>query len=450
MSDWLSRDEARGLTRRVLGMSNAEGCEVTLTSSLAGNTRSAVDGVTTSGDAWNAQLTITSRFGRRSAAVTTNRLEDRWLGEAVATSERLARLAPENPEMMPLLGPQPVIEVPALARSTASLDGKAREGAAKMVIDTALGAGMQPAGFITRAVNAVAVANSAGLFTYHLSSVAGHSVTVRTPEGDGSGWAGTVHNDWRRAEAPEAMARRAIAKAAGSRRRTSLEPGRYTVVLEAQAVANLLQLMTGAMDARAADEGRSFFSRPGGGTRLGEQVVDPRVTILSDPGDPDLLESPYTAEGEPIGRTVWVENGVAQNLRYSRYWAERQGVASRPGGGGVRMMGTEATLDELIGQVDRGLLVTRFWYIRSVDPRFILHTGLTRDGVFLIEQGRVTGAVNNFRFNESPITMLGNLVALGRPERVPGTESGSAGGSAIVVPPIVTRDFHFTSASEAV
>jgi predicted Zn-dependent protease len=208
--------------------------------------------------------------------------------------------------------------------------------------------------------------------------------------------------------------------------------------------------MTWSMDARAADEGRSFFSRRGGGNRMGERVVDPRVTIVSDPSDPDLLESPYTGEGEAIARTVWVEEGVVRNLAYSRYWADRQGVRPRPTGGGIKMAGTEASLDDLIAQVERGLLVTRFWYIRGVDPRTILHTGLTRDGVFLIEKGKVTRAVNNFRFNESPIAMLNNLVALGRPERVPGTESGGADGSAIVVPPIVTRDFHFTSVSEAV
>ncbi|HEX9165534.1 MAG TPA: TldD/PmbA family protein, partial [Gemmatimonadales bacterium] len=442
MPEWFTRDEARRLTRRVLELSNAEGCQVSLTSGLTGNTRSAVDGVTTSGDVWNARLTVTSRFARRSASGTTNRFDDQSLRRAVEASEKMARLAPEDPEMMPLVGPQPVIEVPALARATVKLDGKERARAAGVVLEAARDAGLSPAGFITREVSAVAIANSAGLFTYHLSSLAGHGLTVRTPDGTGSGWAGTVHNDWKRTRSPADLARRAIGKAALSRAPAALGPGKYTVVLEAQAVANLLPLMTWSMDARAADEGRSFFSRLGGGNRIGERVVDPRVTIVSDPSDPDLLESPYTGEGAKIARTVWVEEGVVRNLAYSRYWADRQGVTPRPTGGGIRMTGTEASLDDLIAQVERGLLVTRFWYIRGVDPRTILHTGLTRDGVFLIEKGKVTRAVNNFRFNESPITMLNNLVALGRPERVPGTESGGADGSAIVVPPIVTRDFH--------
>lgn len=450
MTDWFSRDEARQLTGRVLAMSRAEGCQVTLTSGIEGNTRSAVDGVTTSGDSRDAQLTVTSRVGKRSASVTTNRLDDASLRGAVESSERLARLAPENPETMPLLGPQPVIEVPALASATAKLDGAARARAAESVLDASLKAGLRPAGFIARDVRATAVANSAGLFTYHLASRAGHVVTVRTPEGDGSGWAGTGHNDWGRMTPPAELARRAIEKAAASRKPAPLEPGRYTVVLEPQAVGNILTLMTWAMSARAADEGRSFFSRKGGGNRIGERVADPRVTILSDPTDPDLLESPYTEEGETIGRTVWIEDGVVRNLSYSRYWAAQKGVASRPMGGGIKMLGGQATREELIAGVERGLLVTRFWYIRGVDPRTILHTGLTRDGVFLIENGKVTRGVNNFRFNESPIGMLNNLVALGRPERVLSGEGGGIDGGALVVPPIAAREFHFTSVSEAV
>ncbi len=249
---------------------------------------------------------------------------------------------------------------------------------------------------------------------------------------------------------PAEIARLASAKALGSRGAAALEPGRYTVLLEPMAVANLLGLLAFAMSARSADEGRSFFSRAGGGNRIGEKVVDERVTLLSDPGDPDLLERPETSEGQPLARRVWIENGVVRNLTYDRFWADRQGVAPVPSGGGIKLVGGEASTEELMAGVDRGLLVTRFWYIRSVDPRTILYTGLTRDGVFLIEGGKVTRAVNNFRFNESPVTMLSNLVALGRAERVSGSDSGEAGGTAYVVPPLVTRDFNFSSVSEAV
>ena len=153
----------------------------------------------------------------------------------------------------------------------------------------------------------------------------------------------------------------------------------------------------------------------------------------------------------PVEPTVWIENGVVKNLIHDRFWADKQGVKPVPFPGGFKVRGGGASLDELIGQVDRGVLVTRFWYIRGVDPRTVLYTGLTRDGVFLIEQGKVTRAVRNFRFNESPAAMLNNLVALGRPERVSASESGGVeGGAAVVVPPVVCRDFTFSSVSEAV
>src|SRR5690606_21865403 len=148
-------------------------------------------------------------------------------------------------------------------------------------------------------------------------------------------------------------------------------------------------------------------------------------------------------------RTVWIENGVVNNLAYDRYWAEKQGKKPTPLIGSLRMSGGDQSVDEMIASTRRGILVTRFWYIRPVDPRTILYTGLTRDGTFLIENGKITRAVKNLRFNESPIFMLNNLEALGRPERVSASESGSV-GFAVVVPPIKARDFTFTSLSDAI
>jgi predicted Zn-dependent protease len=207
--------------------------------------------------------------------------------------------------------------------------------------------------------------------------------------------------------------------------------------------------MVFAMNARSADEGRSFFSARGGGNKIGQQVVDPRVTIVSDPGDPDLLASPFGPDGFPTRRIVWMENGVLRNLVYERFWAQRQGVEPTGAPAGIRMEGGTASLDDLVRSTERGVLVTRFWYIRSLDPRTVLYTGLTRDGTFLIENGRVTRPVKNLRFNESPVTMLQNLEQLGRAERVSASESGDIGG-AIVVPPLKTRDFNFQSVSDAV
>ena len=451
MPDYYTRAEAKRLTERIIALSKAEGCLVTLTSGVDGNTRFAANEISTGGDATDAVVTVASRYGKRSAAVTTNVFTDEALRRAVETSEQLAKLTPENPEQMPLLAPQSYATVPAFFDATHALDAAARTRAVQEAAERCAAAGMVGTGFIQRLAGATAVANSAGLFAYQRSTVASYTLTVRTPEGTGSGWAGTAHNDWRRTTPATALAERAIRKATGSRDAMALEPGRYTVVLEPMAVGNLLGLLAFALNARPADEGRSFFSKPGGGNKIGEKVVDERVTILSDPLDPDLLGSPFTGEGLPIGRTVWIENGVVRHLAYDRFWADKKGVQPVPFGGGLKMLGGSESFDELLARVERGLLVTRFWYIRSVDPRTILYTGLTRDGLFLIENGRVTGPVRNFRFNESPIALLNNLVAVGRPERVAAGESGGAeGAGSVVVPPIVSREFTFTSVSEAV
>ncbi len=454
MAEWsgLSRAAARQLCARVLGLSKAEGCQVNITAGTNGNTRYARNDVTTAGDADNASVTVTSRFGKRVASVGTNLLDDTGLARAVETSERLARLAPENPELLPLLPAQAYSDVPAFADGTAKLDAARRADAIRAATTATRAAGLLAAGLVHRVAGAGAVANSAGLFGYHASTTAVHTMTVRTPDGKGSGWGGTAHNDWSRATGSAVLAARAVRKAQGTRDAAALDPGKYTVVLEPTAAGNLLSLLAFAMNARNADEGRSFFSKRGGGNRIGEKIVDERVTLLSDPQDSDLLTSPFTGEGLPVGRTIWIENGVLKNLAYDRFWAEKQGVKPTPLAGGFRLdhAGARATLEELIKGVDRGLLVTRFWYIRPVDQRTLLFTGITRDGVFLIERGEVSRAVNNFRFNESPVAMLNNLVAIGRPERVSTSESGDVGGPAVVVPPLVVRDFSFTSVSEAV
>jgi predicted Zn-dependent protease len=165
--------------------------------------------------------------------------------------------------------------------------------------------------------------------------------------------------------------------------------------------------------------------------------------------DPRLFSSPFNGEGLPNRRMVWVEDGVLQNLEYDRYWADRQGVEPTGFASGFYMSGGDATVDEMIGSTERGLLVTRFWYIRGVDPRTILFTGLSRDGTYLIENGEISHPVKNMRYNESPIFLLNNVEMMGEPVRVSSSESGGI-APAVWVPPIKARDFTFTSLSDAV
>ncbi|NIM48112.1 MAG: TldD/PmbA family protein [Gemmatimonadales bacterium] len=449
MADILTESDARELSQRILSHTTADGAEVRLRSGLDGNTRFAVNQITTSGEVIDTEASVSVRFGARQASVTFNELDDASLASAVGKAERLAQLAPEDPEQMPLMGPQEYAAVQAFFEDTHQLSPERRAEAVQAVVSAAAQAGLVATGFLPRVAGATAVANTNGLFAYERSTLASYTTTVRTPEGDRSGWAGATHNDWTRMAAPEVLADRAVTKAQQSARPVAVEPGPYTVVLEPTAVGNLVQLMAFGLGARAADEGRSFFSRRGGGNKIGEQVADVRVTLYSDPQDPDLLQRPFTDEGLPVNRTVWIQDGVLVNLAYDRYWADRLGRAPVPLAGGIKLAGETGTAADLVSTVERGLLVTRFWYIRGVDPRTISYTGITRDGTFLIENGRITGAVKNLRFNESVVAMLNNIVGIGAAVRVVASESGGL-GAAVAVPPLVVRDFHFTSVSDAV
>ncbi len=446
----MTREEARALADRVLAMSKADATRVNITSEWAGNTRFADASITTSGGVTDVSVTITVTVGRKRASATTNLLEDASLRRTVELAAQLARLSPDDPEIMPELGPQTYTTVNAYIEDTANLNPIARAGAVQRAIEGTGGGDIFSAGFLNAHAIAVAVATSNGLFAYHRTTDADLSMTARTSDGTGSGWARSGSRDWGAVD-PAAIGRIAARKAQASRNPQTIEPRPYTAVLEPQAVNDLVPLLSGALNARAADEGRSAFSKPGGGTRIGEQVCDPRVTLYTDPSDPDLLGVPFDIEGLPIRRTVWIEKGILRNLANSRFWAQKQGRqptgsqiysgASAFSGGGLKLTGGTATTDELIAGCDYGVLVTHFFYIRSLEPRTVLYTGLTRDGAFLIEKGKVTRPLKNLRWNESPLLMLNRLEAIGRSEPV------SAGRH---MPPLRIREFQFTSLSDAV
>jgi predicted Zn-dependent protease len=444
----LSREECEAITRKVLSFSTADECRVSVNSGMVQNSRFAVNQVSTAGDEYNASVNIRTVIGKKVANVSVNRLDDASLKAAVQKSEQIARLAPDDPELMPELGPQQYRPSVVWSDATASLEPEARADAVRAVTERARAAGLISTGFLMAQAGSNAVANNKGLFAYDRSTAVAYTTTVRTPDGTGSGWAGASDNDFRRID-PKVLAERAIEKARRSANPVGIEPGRYTVVLEPTAVANLVQLIGGSLNARNADEGRSFFSKAGGGNKIGEKVVDERVTIVSDPMDPRVPAGSFSGDGMPTTPVTWIEDGVVKNLAYDRFWAQRTGKEPTSAGGTLRMEGGDSSLEEMIASTERGILVTRFWYIRGVDPRTILFTGLTRDGTFLIEGGKVTRPIKNLRYNESPIFMLNNLQMLGRPERVSASEAGNP-GQAIMVPPIKARDFNFTSTSDAI
>lgn len=445
---FISREEAEAITRRALSFSTADDARVNLQSATHGNTRFARNQISTGGDAYDATVAVTSAFGKKTASATTNRFDDESLRAVVQTSERLARLVPEDPEYLGELGPQQYVESRGYFQSTADVTPEQRATAVRAITDPADRQGLISTGFLDIVIGSRAVATKQGLFAYQTGTASNLTTTVRTPDGTGSGWAGTGQNDWTKLN-PAELGDRAVRKAQLSRNPKAVEPGKWTVILEPTAVANLVQLMVGSMDARQADEGRSFFSKAGGANKLGEKVVDARVNIVSDPGSAEAPSAAFNGGGLPNRRMVWVENGTVANLGYGRFWAQKQGKQPTGFADGFSMAGGNSSIEEMIRSTERGLLVTRLWYIRPVDPRTILFTGLTRDGTFLIENGSITSAVKNLRWNESPVFMLNNVEMLGPPVRVSANESGDA-DSAVVVPAVKAHDFTFTSLSDAV
>ena len=446
-ADIMSRSEAQAFLERVVKLSKADTIGAQLGGGYTGNIRFAANRISTSGGVSNSQLVVQSGYGPKHAVVTTGDFSPEGIERAVRQSEAIAKLAPDDPEVMPLLPPQQYNDVKAYFDSTANLTPADRATAAHTAIDAAKAAGdLAAAGFIVAGGGYNAIASSSGMYAYFPATSANYQLTVRTNDGTGSGWAAADHPDWSQINF-RAVSDRAIQKARASRNPVAVEPGRYTVILEPQAVGDLVQLLAFSLDARSADEGRSAFSKTGGGTKIGEKIVDSKVTLFSDPTDPQLLGQPWNGEGLPLNREVWIENGVLKQLAYSRFWAQKQNARPNNGGlGAVKMVGGDATTEQMIASTPRGILVTRLWYLRQVDPRTVLYTGLTRDGTFLIENGKITKAVKNLRFNESPLFMLNNLEMLGRAERVAGTESGGN----VVFPTIKVKDFNFTSLSDAV
>lgn len=441
----MSKDEAQALLKKVLSYSKADECEVNLNGNDSGNIRYARNAVSTSGRISQHQLVVASAFGKKLGVATINEFDDASLKKVVERSEELAKLAPENPEYVSFLGPQTYAESKMYVPATAAITPKLRSDLVEQSIKVAKDAGAEAAGFLEDNTGFAAMMNSKGLFAYNTSTNTNFSVTVRTKDGTGSGYATRGYNDITKLDTKKAT-QVATDKAIKSVKARAIEPGKYTVILEPAAVAVLLENIFFRLDARQADEGRSFLSKAGGGTRLGEKLVDERVNIYSDPLNPELPTSTWNGDGRPQEKVSWIEKGVIKNLSYERYWAEKKGVKAVPGPNAAIMEGGTKSLEELIAGTKKGVLVTRLWYIRDVDPQSLLLTGLTRDGTFYIENGKIQYPIKNFRFNESPIIMLNNLEELGKVERTVSVESNQN----YLLPPLKVRDFTFSSLSDAV
>jgi predicted Zn-dependent protease len=439
-----TKEQAQALLKKVLSYSKADECEVNLGGSEGGNVRYALNAVSTAGDISTVGLGVTSVYGKKAGSATIDQFDDASLERVVRRSEELAQLAPENSEYMPMLGPSEFKEAITYNANTAAMTPESRAEMVGQSLKVTKDAKLFAAGFLENSSGFNAVMNSKGLFAYNKNSDVTFSVTTRNEGGTISGYAARGFTDVSKLDTASAT-RVATMKANASVGAKAIEPGKYTVILEPVAATYMLENMF-RFDARSAEEGRSFLSKKGGGTRLGEQLMDPKVTIYSDPFNPDLPGATWGGDGLPREKTVWIDKGVVKNLSYSRFWAQKKGVAPVPSPSNIIMEGGDATLEELIKSTERGILVSRLWYIRMVDPQSLLLTGLTRDGTFYIENGKIMFPVKNFRFNESPVIMLNNLEALGKQERSISVESYRS----YLIPPMKIRDFTFSSLSDAV
>jgi predicted Zn-dependent protease len=441
----LSQQDVKNIIDKALGFSKLPGCEVDVQWTEDDFIRFANNSITTSGYRITQQVSITSTTAdKRSGNAAVSELTNEALKKGVQLAEQLAAISRPDPEDMPPLPPQQYAALKNFDPFTASARGDVMIPHVKAVIDAALQKKLIAAGFIQRSSNAIAVGNKTGLFGYHTYTDSSLTHTMRTAGGTSSGWASQSSVSLKDLNG-EAEARVAAEKCIRGVNRKALEPGKYTVILEPAAVGDLMGWLGFAFDARGAEQGQSWLSKKGGGTLLGEKIFPEHITLRSDPFHPKLASSPWADSLLPNEKISWIENGVVKNLYYDRFWASKASRKATPAVRNLVLDGQENTLEDLIKSVDRGLLITRLWYIRVVQPKTWQLTGLSRDGVFLVENGKITDPVTNFRWNESPAEVLQRTTKLTRPIRVNGDETGSQ-----MAPAIISTDFNFASVSDAV
>ena len=441
----LTEQEAKNLAGKVLSYAKLPECRVDINASENVFIRFANNGITTSGYALDQSISINSTTeDKRSGRAMVSEWSDEALRKGVEQAEALARISKPNPEDMPSLGPQKYPKLENFDARTGNARGDALIGHVKAIIDGCRSKKLTAAGFVQRSANWLAVANKAGLFGYHSYTDSNLTNTVRNAGGTSSGWATQISTAIADLNGEEA-ARIAIGKCVEGENKKRLEPGKYTVILEPAAVSDLIgQLGFGA---RSAEQGQSFLSKKGksGETLLGEKLFPEYITLRSDPFNPKFSASPWGYSLLPNEKISWIEKGVVKNLYYDRFWAQKAGKKPTPFPGNLVLDGQDHTLADLIKAAGKAVLVTRLWYIRMLQPQTLQVTGLTRDGVFLVENGKVTGPVMNFRWNESPVRVLQNTQMLARPVRTQGPEAGSS-----LAPAVLATDFNFASISDAV
>ena len=447
----LTEKDARTICEKLMSYVKADDAIVSVNSENYGHLRFAANAFTTSGARENVTVGVTAWMGGKRGSASTNEIDDESLKSTVAVAEQLARISPVDREYMPTLGKQTYKPVDGYAEATSNISLTSRAKTINDAIAACEKSKVIGAGFHQARGSAGASLTKNGNFIYDRGSLVSLGMTARTADGTSSGYFLRNHFDVAKLDTAR-IANEAIRKALDAKNPRVLEPGVYPAILEPQAVADLVGQLAFSFDARSAEEGRSPFSAPGGGTKIGQKIFDERLNVYSDPWHPELPGSKSAQGGLPAEKIYLVRNGVLENLVYSRFWAKQKNKQVTPGpvNSIIESSQPAASLDEMIKSMDRGILLGRFWYIRGVDPRTALQTGLTRDGIWYIEKGKIQYAVKNFRFNQSVMALLapGNIDMIGKPERVGNSEG--QGGNAALLPALKVKEFNFSSQSEAV
>jgi len=465
-----SRDEIKALTDKVLSMASSgspvkpDAIEVSFDGGERAGTRWANSTITTNLVQYDQEITINVRVGAKPGTSSTREFDDESLKAAIAEAIDAAQKARDNPNLAPLVkGPQTYLPVDAARPEMIDFGPGDRAKWVKQSIDICEKKGVLGAGYIPKAYQTTCLANSEGLFAYYQYAEVGFILTCRMPTGAGSGWSGiTGAKDLSQIDVAE-LTEIAANKALKSQKPRAIEPGRYTTIIEPRPAARLLSTMTGALNAgnggggfgggggfNFGGIGRPFVSADGT-PKTGQKLFSESFTLKSDIGNRVLRQTPIMNDGAAAKPVTWIEKGVLKNLYYDPATARRQKVAPSPATPNMSLVveGTNQSIDDIVKTTRRGLLVTFFWYLRPVDTLTLLNTGMTRDGLFLIENGEIAGPVQNFRWNMSPLVAFANISAVGKAVPIHTGEAYDGPGTALV-PAIRVEDFYMTSVSPAV
>ena len=442
-SNLISEDYALSLIDSVIKQSEAEGVFVSLSNKSESLTRFSENQITQNISSTKFSLNITSYFGKKSASSSTTDLDADAIASTLRCSEELAKIAPEDPEWVPLLEPQTYEHRhPVFDEHTATISPLEIGKIVQRVCAMSAVAEVDGAGTLSTEAYVRAIGNSTGLRACERSTEADFSFTARI--NDGSSWGNSTALAINFLPV-ESLTENLIERGKKSRQPSELPPGKYPVIFDVPAFGSLLGWVIWNLDARAADEGRSFMSRTDeqgkpNGNRLGEAMFSPLIQVQRDPAHPLLQSGTFFGNGLSNNYLEIIKNGVPQNLSYSRYWALQTGKQPTGSMYPFVMSGSDRNLADLIAETERGVLVSRAWYVQYVNPRTLEVTGMTRDGTFWIENGEIAYPIKNFRFNQSLPQMLQNIDAIGTVQRY-----GSS-----VVPAVRVKEFNFSSITDSV